>query len=276
MVPVDGLVALDRHEILRGGQLTVEVVGRDDHRFVLGEAAGRVLHDGEGLGENLVEDLLDPLVDALGRLVDLLRELFLFGEGRFGQFEAGFELDDAGFVRGDRLGDALLEGLAAGAQLVVRKLADGGVDRLDLDEVGLDLLAILVGFRAENEFDQTGENTHGMCAFIFRSFAAPVGTRRPHPGAGRHRCCQRRKRCSRTAERPDAMPLSLDRKAHPRAAASKAQPKIGIFRETNKTDAKTGKKRRSSGRFLPVSERCVRINRRRCRRIPSRSRSSRC
>ena len=40
---IDRLVALDFDEVLGGGQLPVEIVGRDFDRFVLGEAAGRIL-----------------------------------------------------------------------------------------------------------------------------------------------------------------------------------------------------------------------------------------
>jgi len=74
---VDGLVAVDRDEILRGGQLPVEIVGRDRDRFVLGETARRIFHDGERFGQDFVELLFDLLVDAFGDLVDLF-EIFSF------------------------------------------------------------------------------------------------------------------------------------------------------------------------------------------------------
>ena len=66
---------------------------------------------------------------------------------------SGSQLDDAGFVRGDVVGDLLFEPLAAGAQLVVRKGFYRRAYRLDLLEVRLDLLAVFVGFRAEEKFD---------------------------------------------------------------------------------------------------------------------------
>ena len=150
---VDCLVAVDGHEILRGGQLAVEVVGRNHDRVVLCEAAGRILHHGEGLGQDLVEFVLDLVVDAPGQLIDLLRDLLLLLERRLGPLEFALELDDAGLVRGDVVGDLLLEVLAAGAELIVRKRLDRGVDGLDLLDVGLDLLAVLVGFRAEDGLD---------------------------------------------------------------------------------------------------------------------------
>ena len=149
---VDGLVALDGHEILLGGQVAVEVVRRHDHRVVLGEAARRVLHDGESLGQNLVQLLLDLLVDALHGLVHLLRVGLLVGERDVVALEFGLQVDDVGLVAGDGVGDPLHEGGRTGAQLVVRKGFDRGVDRLDLLHVGLNLLAVLVGFRAENHF----------------------------------------------------------------------------------------------------------------------------
>ena len=150
---VDGLVAVDGHEILRGGQLAVEVVGRNHDRVVLCEAAGRILHHGEGLGQDLVEFVLDLVIDALGEVIDLLRDLFLLLERRLGPLEFALEFDDAGLVCGDVVGDLLLEVLAAGAEFIVRKRLDRGVDGLDLLDVGLDLLAVLVGFRAEDGLD---------------------------------------------------------------------------------------------------------------------------
>ncbi len=60
VVVVDGLVAVDGDEVLAGvgGQLAVEVVGRDDGLLVLGEAAGGLLHNGEHLGHHLVQGRL--------------------------------------------------------------------------------------------------------------------------------------------------------------------------------------------------------------------------
>lgn len=153
VVGIDGLVALDTDEVLLGGQIPVEIVGRDDHLVVLCEAACRILHDGEGFGQYLVELLLDLLVDAFGRLVDLLRDTLLLLQRGFGQFKFGLQFHDVGLVPGDEIGDLLLQRLAPGAQLVVRKGFYRRAYRLDLLEVRLDLLAVFVGFRAEEKFD---------------------------------------------------------------------------------------------------------------------------
>ena len=153
VIGVYGLVALDGYEILGGGQIAVEIVGRDHYRLVLGEAARRVLHDGERFGQYFVEFLLDLFVDAFGRLVDLLRDLLLLFERCLGQLQLGFQLHDAGFVGCDEIGDLLLQRFASGAQFVVGKGFYGRVDGFDLFEIRLDLLAVLVGFGAEDEFD---------------------------------------------------------------------------------------------------------------------------
>lgn len=150
---VYGLVAVDGDEVLRGGQLAVEVVGRHHDRLVLGEAAGRILHDGEGFGEDFVELDLDFVVDALGRIVNLLRNLLLLVERDFGLLQLRLQLHDAGFVVGDVVGNLLHEPGAAGAEFVVREGLDRGVDGLDFLDVGFDLFAVLVGLRAEDEFD---------------------------------------------------------------------------------------------------------------------------
>ena len=153
VVGVDGLIALDTDEILLGGQIPVEIVGRDDHLVVLREAACRILHDGEGFGQYLVEFLLDLLVDAFGRLVDLLRDTLLLLQRGFGQFKLGLQFHDVGLVPGDEIGDLFLQRFAPVTQFVVRKGFYRRVHRFDLLEVRLDLLAVFVGFRAEEKFD---------------------------------------------------------------------------------------------------------------------------
>ena len=115
MIGIDGLVALDGDEILCRRQVAVECVGSHYDRFVLGETACRVLHDGESLGQYPVEHLFDLLVDAFGRLVDLFRNLLFLFEVRFGLFEQGLQLDDVGFICGDEIGDLFFQVLAAGA-----------------------------------------------------------------------------------------------------------------------------------------------------------------
>ena len=150
---IDGFVAFDRYEILRCGQLAVEVGGRNDHRVVLREAARRVLHHGEGFGQDFVEFLFDPFVDALGRRVDLLRDLLLLFERGLREFQLGFQLDDAGLVLSDEVGDPLHQIAAQCAEFVVREFLDGRVDGLDPVDVGLYLFAVFVGFRAEEQFD---------------------------------------------------------------------------------------------------------------------------
>ena len=104
-------------------------------------------------GQYFVEFLLDLFVDAFGRLVDLLRDLLLLFERCLGQLQLGFQLHDAGFVGCDEIGDLLLQRFASGAQFVVGKGFYGRVDGFDLFEIRLDLLAVLVGFGAEDEFD---------------------------------------------------------------------------------------------------------------------------
>ncbi len=171
---VDGFVALDRDELLRRREVAVEVVGRDDHRFALREAARRVLHDGESLRKNLVELLLDLLVDALGRLVDLLRDVLLLLERRCGELQLPLQFDDAGLVRRDEVGDALFQLLAAGAQFVVRERLDRRIDGFDFLQVGFDLLAVLVGLRAEKGLDDAGNYIHKCVYYLLVEAVNPT------------------------------------------------------------------------------------------------------
>ena len=103
MVLPHGLVVLDVDEIAAAGrQVAVEVRRGDRDGLVLREAAGGGFHDGEGLGEDLVETLLDGVVLVLDELVGFGGEGFLLGNGDvFLQLRLDF-------------GDAVLEGLLDG------------------------------------------------------------------------------------------------------------------------------------------------------------------
>ncbi len=157
---IEGLVALDAHEVLGRSQLAVEIVGCYLDGLVLRETARRVFHDGERLGQDFVQLLLDALVYAFGQVVDLLGNLFFLFKRRFRLFELRAQLRDAGLVCGDVVGDAAFQFFAAGAQTVVRERLDFRVYGLDFLEIRFDFLAILVGFRAEDHFDQTGNYIH--------------------------------------------------------------------------------------------------------------------
>ena len=124
VVLVDGLVALDGDKLLLGSQVAVELVGCYNHRLVLGKTAGRILHNGEGLRQNLVQHLLDLLVDELDGAVDLLRELLLLRKLGFGLFEDDLQLGNVLLVSGNEIGDALHQGRTATTQLIVRKGGD--------------------------------------------------------------------------------------------------------------------------------------------------------
>ena len=82
MVVVDGLVALDIHEVVARSQLAVEVGGGDLDVLVVGEALGGALHDGEGHGADLVEDFLEDLQLLLFELVDLVEDGLAVLDGR--------------------------------------------------------------------------------------------------------------------------------------------------------------------------------------------------
>ena len=111
--------------------------------------AARSLHDGEGLGEDLVETLLDGVVLVLDELVGFGGEGFLLGDG------------DVFLHLGLDFGDAVLEGLLDGEdlraegggmrpELVVGEGVDGGIGREDRIQHRLHLLHVPVGLGAEN------------------------------------------------------------------------------------------------------------------------------
>ena len=116
VILVDGLVALDAHEILRGSQCTVHVGGGHGDLLVLGEELGGSLHDGKGFGQHLVKRLL-VLVEYGGlELVDLVEELFALLD--LGLLDLGLQLGDPVVLAGSRVLDALLQLLRLGAELV--------------------------------------------------------------------------------------------------------------------------------------------------------------
>ena len=146
----DGLVVLDVDEIAAvGRQVAVEVRRCDRDGLVLRKAAGGGFHDGEGLGEDLVETLLDGVVLVLDELVGFGGEGFLLGNGNvFLQF--GLDFGDAvleGFLDGE---DLRAERGGTGPELIVGEGVDAGIGREDLVQHGLHLLHVPVGLGAEN------------------------------------------------------------------------------------------------------------------------------
>ncbi len=160
VVAVYGLVSVDRNEVLSRGKVAVEVGRRDLDRLVFGESARRILHYGESLRQQLFELLLDLLVDALCCRVDVFRYALFLVERRIGQFETRLLLDDMTLVVGDECRYLTAQIRAAFAQGVVAQRLDGGVYGLDLLDVGLYLLAVLLGLRPEEQFYYTGNYIH--------------------------------------------------------------------------------------------------------------------
>ena len=150
---VDGLVSVDGDEIFGGRQVAVEIVGRYDDRFILGETAGRIFHDGECFRQHLIQFLLDLFVDSFLRLVNILRDLLLFRKRGLRKFQPGFLLGDMCFIRSDEVGDLAFQAGAPLAQFIVRECFDLGIYGLDLVKIRLDEFTVFVGLGAEEELD---------------------------------------------------------------------------------------------------------------------------
>ena len=121
VVVVDGLVAIDGNEVLLriGGQLAVEVRCRDYRLLVLGEAAGRLLDDGEDLEHHLVEGFFVDFESFFLNLVYLCKNGLALIDGCV--LNGCLELCNLLFLFVCRLLYLLLDGLGAGTQLVVRQ-----------------------------------------------------------------------------------------------------------------------------------------------------------
>ena len=134
MVLVDGFVAVDTDKVVARSQITVKIGGGDGDLFLLNEAAGRVLDDGEDVGQYFIEYLLVLVGDLLLDLVDLspdglaLFELFLV--------DALAKVSDALFVFGHVVLNVLADLGRLGAQLVVGELLNGRIGGLHAVDVG--------------------------------------------------------------------------------------------------------------------------------------------
>ena len=142
LVVVDGFVAVDGDKVVGrvGGELAVEVGGRDHHLVVLGKAACSVLDNAVGCGHHLVENLLQGVEHFLVLLVDFVEDGLAFVDGRV--LDAALEL---GYFVEVRLGGVLHVAAhfpALGAQFVVAEFLDVGIDGLHLLHKGLDKLHV--------------------------------------------------------------------------------------------------------------------------------------
>ena len=83
VVVVDGLVAVDGDEVFGGvgGQLAVEVGGRDDGLLVLGKAACGVFHNAESHGHHVVEGFFIDIERLFLQFVDLVEDGFTLVDG---------------------------------------------------------------------------------------------------------------------------------------------------------------------------------------------------
>ena len=161
MVPVEGFVAVDRDEVLAfGGQLAVGVGGGHRDGLVLGETPRGVFNDGEDLGQDFVQHGFDGFVHVLFEAVDFGGDALFFVDFHVGFFELGFQFDDAVFVLFEALADQLPEFGHAGAQLVVGKPFDFGINGQDLVHNRLDGLTVFVGLASEKHLQQACCYTH--------------------------------------------------------------------------------------------------------------------
>ena len=162
-VLIIGLVAVDADKVVLGGEGAVEVVGGDYHFVVLGEAAGGVLHDGEGFGQYFVQRFLVLVGDFLFQLVHLV--VYLLALVDFGGFYLALQLGDAVALGLHVVLDVLLDGFGACAQFVVAQLLYLFVCLLDAFHIRLNLFQVALGFVAEQLF-QYVVKSHVICLFL--------------------------------------------------------------------------------------------------------------
>ncbi len=140
MVVVDGLVTIDVHKVVAGGQFAVEIVGGDHHFLVVREARRSALHNGEHLGESLVKCLLQRVEHILLQFVYLLEYGCAVLDGR--ALDAVLQLLDLPAQGGGTFQYALLYFLHTCAQLVVGEGLHGRIGLDDLLHQGLVCLQV--------------------------------------------------------------------------------------------------------------------------------------
>ena len=163
VVLIDGLVALDAHKVVRGGQLAVKVGSRHLDFGIFAEAPRRVLHDGKSFGQGLVQCLFVTVEHLLFQFVDAVENHLAVFERRF--FYFAFQFRNFLFQVVGRALDALLQFLGFGTQGVVVERADGGIGSLDLFHPRLDELHVPGRFVSE-ELAQNFVDIHFVLLFF--------------------------------------------------------------------------------------------------------------
>ena len=155
VVVVNGLVAVYSDEVLAGvsSQLAVEVIGRDHSLLVLGEATGRLLHDGIDLGHHLVKGLLIHLQGVLLYLVYLGKDVGTLIQR--GAFDGGLQLLHLFFLCRSRCLHIFTYFLRTGTQTVVVQGLNLWRFGLYFLHKGLNLLHVARRFVAEQCFQNT-------------------------------------------------------------------------------------------------------------------------
>ena len=130
MVVIDGLVAVDGHEVLAGVgcQLAVEVGCGNDCFFVFGKSPSRVLDDAECGGHHLVQRFLVNLQRLFLQLVYLFEDGFALIDGRF--FNFALQFGNLVFLFFGGVLYILLYLLGLGTQFVVAQLLNVGIGLL--------------------------------------------------------------------------------------------------------------------------------------------------
>ncbi len=146
----DGLVPFDMHEVaaLRG-EFLIELRSGHFDQFALLETAGGGFHDGESLGQDLVQDLLDGVVLVLDEFVGFGRQGLLLGDGNVLR-EFILNLRNTLLERLFHRENAGAEGRGTGPELIVGKRVDRRIRREDLVQYRLYELHVPVGLGAEN------------------------------------------------------------------------------------------------------------------------------
>ena len=147
---VDGLVAFDLHKILGHSKFAIKVGRRHLDTLVFLEAARRVFHNRERLGQNLGQAGLDFLGYFLFEPIDLLEVLLFQRHSGVSSLGGFLQFGNFRLVAANGIADFLLQTLSVGAQLVVAQFLNRRIDRLDLLQNRSDFLHVFLRFAAKN------------------------------------------------------------------------------------------------------------------------------
>ena len=148
LILVDRLVPVDGDEVVLYREIPVILRRRYDDLAILCETPCGGLHDGKGLGEDLIELILQLILHLLLQHIDLLPQRLALAQ--LSAVDLSLQLCDLALLLGDMVAEILSHTSGVSPQLIMAQLIDRLVGRLDLIDDGVYLLEVVLRLVAED------------------------------------------------------------------------------------------------------------------------------